>query len=256
MRRAPPVPDALRGQQFAFAAHLRDPSAHPPPPGIEDRRLAVYRDLFFNNIENLLAGNFPAIRKTLGDEAWRALVRAFYAEHRSRTPLFAEIGREFIRFLEARAESGADDPPWLPELAHYEWVELALQISDEPHPAHDAQGDLLENAPVLSPQAWALAYRWPVPRIGPDHRPDAPPDALTLLLVRRDASGEVRFAEISPLVYRLLEILGEGVATGRQTLETLAAEAGVADAADFLEQGVAMLRRIRDEGTILGTKLP
>ncbi len=250
------MPDTLRRQQFAFAAHLRDPAAHPPPPGIEDRRLAVYRELFFNNIESLLAGNFPVIRKTLGDDAWRTLVRAFYAGHRSRTPLFAEIGREFIRFLETRAENGAGDPPWLAELAHYEWVELALQVSDEPQPAHDAQGDLLGNVPVLSPQAWALVYRWPVPRIGPDHLPDAPPDAPTLLLVRRDAQGDVRFAEISPLVYRLLEILGEGAASGRQALETLAAEAGVANAADFLEQGAAMLRRMHDEGTILGARPP
>lgn len=248
------MPETLRRQQFAFAAHLRDPSAHPAPPGIEDRRLAIYRDLFFNNIEGLLAGNFPVIRKTLDDDAWRTLVRAFYARHRSRTPLFAEVGREFIRFLEVRAEQDAGDPPWLAELAHYEWVELALQISDEPRPDCDADGDLLDGIPAPSPQAWALAYRWPVPRIGPDYRPDAPPDAPTLLLVRRDPLGEVRFAEISPLVYRLLQILDAGAATGRQALETLAAEAGIADPSGFVEQGAAMLQRMREEGTILGTR--
>lgn len=255
------MPEVLRRQQFAFAAHLRDPAAHPAPPGIEDRRLAIYRDLFFNNIEGLLAGNFPVIRKTLGDDAWRMLVRAFYAQHRSRTPLFAEIGREFIRFLESRAEQSAGDPPWLAELAHYEWVELALQISDEPHPDYDVDGDpgsspgqvLLEGIPVLSPQAWALAYRWPVPRIGPDFQPDTPPDAPTLMLVRRDAQGEVRFAEISPLVYRLLQILDDGTTTGKQALETLAVEAGVADPG-FIEQGAAMLQRMHEEGTILGSR--
>ena len=66
--------DTLQDQQFALSRHLRDPS-HPPPPGIEERRLAIYRDLFFNNIESLLAGNFPVIRQTLGDDAWRRLVR-------------------------------------------------------------------------------------------------------------------------------------------------------------------------------------
>ncbi len=256
------MPETLRRQQFAFAAHLRDPVANPAPTGIEDRRLAIYRDLFFNNVEGLLAGNFPVIRKTLGDDAWRTLVRAFYAQHRSRTPLFAEIGREFIRFLEARAEQDAGDPPWLAELAHYEWVELALQISDEPHPDCDAHGDLgsnpgqalLAGIPVLSPQAWALAYRWPVPRIGPDFQPDAPPDAPTVLLVRRDAQGEVRFAEISPLVFRLLEILGTGTVTGRQSLEMLAAEADTADPPGFIEQGAAMLQRMHEEGTILGIR--
>jgi len=107
--------DTLHDQQSVLSRHLRDPSSHPPPPGIEERRLAVYRDLFFNNIEGLLAGNFPVIRKTLGDDAWRALVRRFYADHRSQTPLFPEIAREFIRYVESRDDDGL--PPWLRELA-------------------------------------------------------------------------------------------------------------------------------------------
>lgn len=248
------APRTLRDQQFAFARHLRDPGQHPPPPRIEDRRLAVYRELFFNNIEGLLSGNFPVIRKTLGDPAWQTLVRQFYAQHRSRTPLFTEIAREFIRYLEARADAGAGDPAWLAELAHYEWVELALQISDEPSPPHDADGALLDGVPVLSATAWALAYRWPVHRIGPDYRPASPPENPTLVLVRRDRDQQVRFAEISPLVYRLIEILGDGALTGRQALEALAAEAGIDELSAFLEHGTAMLERMHEEGTLLGTR--
>lgn len=246
----------LREQQFALARHVRDPRANPPPPSIEDRRLAVYRELFYNNVDSLLAGNFPVIRKTLSDDEWHARIRAFFADHRCRTPLFTEIGREFIRFLDARAESGADDPPWLAELAHYEWVELALQISDEEMPVHDPQGDLLQGRPLVSPLAWALAYRWPVQNIGPDCRPEQAPEQPTLLLVRRDAGGEVRFAQLSPLVYRLIELLGEdGSRSGRETLLRLAAEADAADAAAFADDGAAMLQRMREEGTILGTIL-
>ena len=243
-----------REQNFALARHVRDPGAHPPPPDIEDRRLAIYRELFYNNVDGLLAGNFPVIRKSLSDAGWHAHVRAFLAEHRCRTPLFTEIGREFIRFLDARLEAGADDPPWLAELAHYEWVELALQISDEPMPPHDPGGDLLQGRPLVSPQAWALAYRWPVQRIRPDYLPSEPPDAPTLLLVRRDAAGDVRFAEISPLVYRLLELLGsESLGNGREALLQLATEAGAVDADAFVDQGAAMLRQMREEATLIGT---
>lgn len=245
---------SLRQQQFTLARHVRDPLANPPPPHIEDRRLAVYRELFYNNIEGLLAGNFPVIRKTLGDGDWHALVRAFLADHRSHTPLFTEIGREFIRFLDARLEATGDDPPWLAELAHYEWVELALQISDETSPPHDPQGDLLHGQPLISPHAWVLGYRWPVQRIGPDYRPAIAPEAPTLLLVRRDARGDVHFAEISPLVYRLLALLGEAERrTGQAALRQLAHEAGATDIDAFLHQGAAMLRQLRDEGTLLGT---
>jgi len=249
--------DTLRQQQFAFAAHLRDPARQPAPTGIEDRRLAIYRDLFYNNIEGLLAGNFPVIRKTLGDARWHALVRDFYAHHRSRTPLFTEIAREFIRYCEhaCQADAQRDDlPPWLTELAHYEWVELALQISDAATPPHDADGDLLDGIPVVSPHAWALAYRWPVPRIAPDYQPGTPPDAATLVLVRRDRTLQVRFAEISPLVYRLLELLGAGASSGRDVLLQLAGEAGADDADAFMAQGAAMLERMRAEDTLLGTR--
>lgn len=246
--------DRLREQQFAFARHLRDPARYPPPPGIEDRRLAVYRDLFFNNIEGLLSGNFPVIRQTLGEADWRALVRAFYAGHRSRTPLFPEVAREFIRFLQEQPPR--DDAPWLAELAHYEWVELALQISDDAPPRHDPVGNLLDGIPLPSPHAWALAYRWPVSRIGPDHRPTTPPAAPTLLLVRRDADHTIRFAALSPLMYRLFELAGERRFTGRQLLQQLAGEAGVAADDDFMAQGAAMLARMLREGSLLGTALP
>ena len=254
------MPD-LREQQAAFAAHLRDPEAHPPPPGIDPRRIAVYRELFFNNINGLLGGNFPVIRRTLGEADWTALVRRFYADHRSHTPLFPEIAREFIRFLEQRALKDRDDvrgeapgdPPWLWELAHYEWIELAVQIDDSPLPAHDPRGDLLDGVPVISPYARALAYRWPVHTIGPEHRPATPPNTPTLLLVRRDADGQARFATLSPLVFRLLEMLGAAGRSCRASLGALAAEAGVAADADFLARGAAMLERMREEGTVLGT---
>lgn len=249
--------DLLRQQQFALSRHLRDPAAYPPPPGIEERRLAIYRDLFFNNIAGLLAGNFPVIHATLGESTWLQLVRAFYAQHRSHTPLFPEIPREFIRFLESRAELDGEDPPWLVELAHYEWVELALQLADDQAPAHDVNGDLLAGIPVVSSTAWALAYRWPVPRIGPDHQPTVPPESPTLLLVRRDAQQEIRFAELSPLVYRLLAMLAEeSNRTGLQTLQRLSEEAGLPADEDFIAQGAAMLERMREEGTLLGTLAP
>lgn len=250
------IAGSLRQQQFALARHVRDPQANPPPPDIEDRRLAIYRDLLYNNIESLLAGNFPVIRKTLADSEWHARVRAFLAGHRCRTPLFTEIGREFIRFLESRQEPDAGDPPWLAELAHYEWVELALQISDESLPPHDPQGDLLQGRPQVSPFAWALAYRWPVQRIGPQNRPEIAPEQPTLLLVRRDGAGDVRFAEISALVYRLLALLGESdPLTGREALVRLATEAGATDIDAFVQEGAAMLRHLRDEGSLLGTQL-
>ena len=244
----------LHQQLHAFAAHLRDPQAAPPPPDIEDRRMAVYRDLFLNNIRGLLATNFPVIRATLGEDRWLALVRDFHARHRSHTPLFTEIGQEFVAFLQQRPGDG-EDAPWLAELAHYEWVELALQLADETLPPHDPQGSLLDGQPLVSPYAWPLAYGYPVHRIGPGFQAVADADRPTLLLARRRDDGSVHFAELSPLVYRLLELLEEAAGhSGRDALSLLADEARAADRAAFFDEGTSMLQRLRAEGTLLGTR--
>ena len=67
--------------------------------------------------------------------------------------------------------------------------------------------------------------------------------------------GRARFAAISPLVYRLLELLATGGHSGRASLQVLAAEAGVPADDAFLAQGQAMLQRMHEEGTVLGTRL-
>lgn len=230
--------DTLRAQQYRLALHVRDPQANPPPPGIEARRLKVYRDLFYNSIEGLLAGSFPVMRQTLGDVRWHARVRDFYARYRSQTPLFTEIAEAFIDYLQ-----GADaDEPWQLELAHYEWIEAQLYLSDAQDPPHQAEGDLLEGRPLLSCVARVLAYRWPVERIGPDYLPAEPPSIPTLLLVHRDARFQVRFSRLTPLAYRLLTLPG----TGHERLRGLGDE-------QVQRQGLALLEDLRRQGIIVGT---
>lgn len=244
---------SLHEQLDALASHVRDPQAHPGPPGIEDRRLKVYRDLVYANLDGLLAGTFPVIRTTLGDAGWGALVRGFLARHHSRTPLFPELGRELVAFLEAGADA---QRPWLAELAHYEWAELALQLSDARLPPHDPHGDLLDGMPVLSPLAWPLAYRWPVDRIGPGFQPEHAPAHATLLLLRREPDGRIHFSVLSPLLFRLLELAQDNATrSGRALLHRLAEEAGQADFEGFLAQAVPMLARLHAEGVLPGTRI-
>lgn len=252
-----PAPERLAAQQARLAAHVRDPASEAPPPGIEDRRLQVYRELFINSVLGLLGSNFPVLRRILGDEAWPVLVREFYREHRCATPLFPELPREFLQYLQARAEAGRGDPPWWLELAHYEWVELALDLSEETDAdvPHDPDGDLLEGVPAASPLAWPLAYAWPVHQLAPGRVPDAPPASPTLLLVRRNADFSVRFHSLSPLTFRLLQRLSEQPAlSGREHLRALAAEAGAPDPAAFEAEGTRMLDQLRHDGVLLGTR--
>lgn len=259
----PASPATLQAQQDALAAYIRDPEHVAPPAGIEARRLEVYRELFFNNIAGLLAGNFPVLHSLFGETGWAGLVRGFYREHGSRTPLFTELPREFLQWLDARGEDR--ERPWLRELAHYEWVELALQISpasrdDIAHDPLDAHNEdvaeaLLGGRPVVSPLAWPLAYAWPVHRIGPGFQPDAAPPDPTLLLLRREPDGKVSFHALSPLTYRLLQRLDlEPRLSGREQLFALAGEAGAEDVDAFVRNGAQMLAQLHREGTVLGVR--
>jgi hypothetical protein len=237
------APELLHAQQAALAAHLRDPAHAPPPPGLEDRRLAIYRELVFSNLESLLGGSFPVASRVLGETAWHALVRAFLRDHRSPTPLFPELPREFVRFLEARAGAGAGDAPWLAELAHYEWIEVALEFAEaDPLPPATPGADPLVARLAVSPLAWPLAYAWPVHRLREDFLPTEAPPQPTCLLVQRDDAGRVHFHEIGAVAFRLLERIGDTApATGAQHLLALADEAG-ADPAEFPALAAPLLR--------------
>ena len=80
----------FRDIQYAFAKHIRDPANNPAPTDAEDRRMAIYRELFFNNLRNLLATMFPVLRKLHSDEHWQHFIRQFMRRHESRTPPVSE----------------------------------------------------------------------------------------------------------------------------------------------------------------------
>ncbi len=214
-----PLPEFQRFQ-FAFARHVRDPRGATRPAGVPARRMGLYNELLYNNIENSLNACFPVARALLGARRWPRLVRAFFRDWRCQTPHYREIPREFVRYL---MEAAADQPPWLMELAHYEWAELAVDIMDAPPaPAFDPEGDLLDGRPVLAPALMNLAYAWPVHQIGPAHRPRRP--APTRLLVFRRADDTVGFMELNHVSARLVSLLQEDAPTGRVAARRRAAD--------------------------------
>ncbi len=246
----------LERLQREFAAHIRDPEHMPAPEGIEDRRMAIYRDLFFNNVSQLLAQGFPVLHRILGQLAWKAMVRDWFVRHRAQTPLFLELPQEFLDYLQHERVPAQGDPPFLLELAHYEWVELALAIDerDAALPGVDPDADLLAGRPALSPLAWPLAYAWPVHRISPDYQPAEPPPEPTRLVVYRDQRDRVGFLEINRVTARLLELLGEQGRpdSGRACLMRIAAELDHPDPAVVVEGGAAILAELRARSVLLG----
>ncbi len=243
--------------QKQFAAHLRDPQRNPAPAGIEERRLAIYRDLFYNNINSFLGNGFPVLRSLFNDQNWHALVRDFFSRHASQTPYFLEIAREFLHYLQHERTAQPQDLPFMLELAHYEWLELAVDVDpDEIDPAGcDPRGDLLDGRPALSPLAHVAAYSYPVHRICRDFQPLQPEAQPVWLIVYRNAEDRVRFMEISAATARLLELLQDSSLRGQDAILQLQAELpGVP--ADVVRKGALQaLQHLWESGVILGTSI-
>jgi len=248
---------ALEAAQRAFAGHLRSPTGSAPPAGVETRRMRIYSELIYNNIEGFVAGAFPVLRSLLDDASWHAMVRAFVERHRCQTPYFLEIAEEFLSFLAADAAARDALPPFALELAHYEWIELALDVSEEEidTPGFSRDGDLMSGVPLLSPLAWPLAYRWPVHRLSASCQPAEPPAVPTFVIVHR-REEKVAFLQVDAPTARLVELLdGAEAPAGRAALDRVATEMGGDEAGHraLLASGERMLRLLRERGIVLGT---
>lgn len=253
----PDAPDFQRFQ-YEFTRHIRDPKAYDRPAGVPARRMRVYNELLYNNLEGFLLACFPVLRRILGKRKWGKLVREFFAEHRCHTPFFRQIPDEFVHYLQHARGLREGDPPFLLELAHYEWIELVLSVSNQSVDASgiDTQGDLFSGQPVFNPVLALLAYRFPVHRVGPRFKPLEPATTPTYLLVYRDTDFEVRFIELNPVAARLVELLHPGKLTVKQALGKIVRELKHPDPAAAIKGGLNILTGLRDQGALLGIRAP
>lgn len=250
---------SFKDKQYAFAAHIRDPDHVAAPGEIEARRLDVYRKLFFNNLYSLLGNFFPVMRKIHSDAHWRRFIRGFMQHHRAQTPYFLQLPEEFLDYLRNEFQPEGDDYPFLVELAHYEYVELALSISeDEDDLAEvDPAGDLLGGIPVKSALAWSFAYHFPVHRISPDFLPEEPDEQPVYLALYRDAADNIGFLELNAVSAALLEEVEQNrELTGEALLRQLAEKINYPDADALVQHGALALAEMRQLGILTGTRRP
>lgn len=244
--------------QRAFTAHLRDRRTHPRPADVPAARMDVYRELLLANFETALGNCYPVLRSVIDEHDWNRLVREFFAEHRCRSPLYRDLPGEFREWLGGpRHDALRARLPFLDELAHYEWIEMALDTDPRAIPTEgiDRDGDLLAGVPALNPLAWRLDYRYPVPRIGPGFRPGTPSPAPVQLVIHRRRDHSIGFLEVNPLVAALVGQLETNTdRSGRELLTELAVGYPRLTPDAFLAAGAAALAELAGREIVLGTR--
>jgi hypothetical protein len=253
-----PEPMTFSAYQAAFAARIRDPKQAARPPGAPAKRMRVYEELLFNNLEGFLLTCYPITREILGARAWKKTLRRFFREHRCHSPLFRDIPKSFLDWMEAGGAALFPTRPFLAEFMHYEWLELSVSITpEEVDPAViDTQGDLLRGRPALHPTARLVCYRYPVHRIGPRFKPSAADGQTWCYLLFRDddAAGqdEARFILLNPLSAQLVVLLRDHQPSGNEALGLLAGQNNPTQYEAFMQHGGELLHDLRAQGALLG----
>ena len=192
--------------QHAFIQHIKNPQAHPFDGGIEERRLKIYRDLFFNNILGFLSSGFPVLESLYSEQQWQVLARKFFIEHTCRSPYFIDISKEFVEYLSSEYALTDSDPAFMLELAHYEWLELDISVrqSSQINKVWDGHSQITQVQ--MSDLASLVSYRYPVHQVRSDFQPTEAIDVV-YLVIYRDTTDDVNFTLVNAVSAHLLNII-------------------------------------------------
>jgi len=218
--------------QQQLTQHIRDPENSPyfsknaqnlPGLGglpVAQERLNTYAELFYNNVFNFYSQLFPTLYALEGETRFHEICREFMQKHQAQTPLFHEVGQEFIQFLQNEFTPTQADPTYFLELAHFEWASVAVAIEPLEGPLNPGNLQFNWQTPYqLSPVAWPLAYQWPVHKIDETSPLDLPlPDLPTTLLIYRDDLDEVQTLALSPILFELITLFMDNHSHTAQTL--------------------------------------
>ncbi|MBL1141237.1 MAG: DUF2063 domain-containing protein [Proteobacteria bacterium] len=247
--------DSFQDVQTVFTRHMRDPKNNPAPAGIEERRIKIYSDLVYNNIESFIANSFPVLRKIIPDEQWHKMLRDYVSNHQAHTPLFPKMPQEFLHYLQHERIKQSGDFPFIFELAHYEWIEtsVAMDPREIDFTGINTTGDLLQGIPVLSQLAQPFVYHWPVHQISPDYLPTEKPEEATYIIVYRKINDDVGFMVLNTVSARLIEKIQNNTdKTGKELLGSIADELKHPQPDVVINGGLAIMQDMHEKNILLG----
>ncbi|HEX3845358.1 MAG TPA: DNA-binding domain-containing protein [Steroidobacteraceae bacterium] len=211
--------------QGEFALALLDPERRAPPECVDPagrpdaRRFAVYRNNVASSLIEALEAAYPAVRRLVGEDYFRAVARIYVADAPPRSPIMLHYGEGFAEFL-ARYEPLADYP-YLRDVARIEraWLEAYHAAEAEPlNPdvlAGIAAHRVADLCFTLHPSVRLVRSAFPALTIWRANVRDEAPLPIGLeaaaedaLIARPEAEVEVRL--MPPGGARFLEALAQG----------------------------------------------
>jgi len=244
---------AFQQSQQQLTDFIRNRETTTLPVSVDSERAAIYRRLVSGNLLSLVEKTFPRAWPLLVREQWQDLIDSFLLIERSQTPFFYEIAEVFLSFVASQSDY-EKEYPFLVELMHYEWIELALDISSIELPPRSAHvHNPLEHIPQVSPLAWPLVYQYPVHRMDGSFDSSDMPAVPTCFIACRKRDDSVVMMEVSASTCALVELLeAESGLTGAAALRAIADRHPLKSVDQFLAEGDVLLRQLYEQDIIIG----
>jgi len=244
----------LQQQQYAFTGWIRDPDHSAAIEDVAASRMALYRELFFNNFVETLNRAFPVLQQVLDKDHWQRLCQRFFAEHHCHTPYLSQLPGEFVQFLQQQPI----DPPWMLELAQWEWAELELFLAPDPEAIADLGADPLEGIPLLTSLLRLQVCHYPVHRISVDYLPEHGDDTLHYLLAWRKPDDSIGFMALNALSAHIIQLMRNNLTlvapySGLQLLSMIAEQYSEYDAEAIINGGRELLVNLYRSNIIAGS---
>ncbi|KTC75469.1 hypothetical protein Lbir_0381 [Legionella birminghamensis] len=194
---------SLNHLQTAFTTSLRQADK----PGF-------YQHLVFMSFCDLINPCFPVSRSIIPAIFWEELIRSFIRSYPVTTPLFHQIPGEFVNFL---YETNSVNYPFLAELAHYEWMELVIELAQDEKETVNSPLDPLTAILRFSSAASMQHYHYPVEQISVNYLPEEQNESF--LIIWRNQDYIVEFMKITDFIYHLLRHMTENKISASEALD-------------------------------------
>lgn len=194
--------------QLAFTDYLRKKEIDVTMGEQQSRQKEIYRDLVYKNINHCIADMFPITKNIISETDWKLMISHFISSHRLQTPYFLEICQEFLVYLIHTRQPLPTDYPFMIELAHFEWIQLALDIAEINFPEYQHNSDPTEKSTwKVSPLVVGLTYSYPVHIIDESYLPKESGAQPTYLLVYRNRNDDIKILTTDNLSLRIIQLL-------------------------------------------------
>ncbi|MYD44731.1 MAG: hypothetical protein F4W92_00020 [Gammaproteobacteria bacterium] len=234
--------------QHQFASYIRDPASNSVPSGIEQRRMDIYKRLFFNNLASFCIKAFKSFRPFINDDQWNTLIRGFMREHTCKSPYFKDIPLAFVEYLES-SDQVSVEYPFMSEMCHLDAMRMQLRLAPDARLCENL--NIIEDATrvQLSAAVRLLSYQWPVHKLTPSTWDGQKPKQPTWLIAFRNRNDQVEVLGTNVHTFRMLESL-----THPLTLSALTArlsEEFKVDRKSLMNQLIPTVQAFNKKGVIL-----